>query len=244
MLMSLTSMAPCSTIGSFHCLTSFMMTSIMPSVGPMFTFSGNMAARIGSSFPSAGHSHKPDAATYVMQPGTASEDELKKEKELLSELRIKYVLAEGISGGSQEALLCLKRPMNHWGSWDNYDKVVSLLAANEEVFVSLRDGFDPSRSRQNLRVDVFYAQNDKLTNGKKGSVWFDKCWNENTRGKNIDFHSLSVAGQNHESVIDPDLVGGPIEGVFMEIAKQFKANGERTRDHTPNPAPRGSFYQP
>ena len=119
-----------------------------------------------------------------------------------------------------------------------------MLAANEEVFVSLRDGFEPSGSRQNLRVDVFYAENDKLTNGKKGSTWFDKSWNEEARGKYIDFHSLLVAGQNHESVIDPDLGGGPIEGIFMEIAKLFKANGERTRDHTPNPAQRTSFYSP
>ena len=243
-LMSLTNMAPCSTIGNFHNLTSFMMASIMPSVGPMFTFSGNMAARIGSSFPSAGQGHKPNAATYVMQPGTASEEELNMEKELLSELRVKYVLAEGISGGSQEALLCLKRPTNHWGSWENYDKVVPLLAANEEVFVSLRDGFESSGSRQNLRVDIFYAENDKLTNGKRGSTWFDKCWSEEFRGRYIDVNSLPVAGQSHESLIDPDIVGGPIEGVFMEIAKQFKVNRGKSRDHTPNRAPRTSFYSP
>ena len=244
MLMSLTNMAPCSSIGNFHNLTSFMMTSIMPSVGPMFSFSGNMAARIGSSFPSTGSNHKPDAATYVMQPGTASEEELNLEKEILSELRVKYVLAEGISGGSQEALLCLKRPANHWGSWNNYNKLVPLLAATEEVFVSLADGFEPLRARQNLCIDVFYAENDRLTNGKKGAAWFDKCWNETARGKHIDFHSLQISDQSHESIIDPDLVGGPIEGVFMKIAKQFKVNGEASRAHTPNPAARTSFYMP
>ena len=164
------------------------------------------------------------------------------EKELLAELRVKYCIAEGISGGSQDALLCLKRPVNHWGSWGNYDKIVPLLAAHEEVFVSLKDGFEPSQTRQNLRVDVFYPENDKLTNGKKGAAWFDNCWKEDIRGRFIDFHSLPVAGQTHESVIDPDLVGGPIEGIFMKIAKQFKENGESTRDHTPIGANRTSFF--
>lgn len=244
MLMSLTNMAPCSSIGNFHHLTSFLMTSIMPSVGPMFAFSGNMAARLGSSFPSIENHNKPDAATYVMQPGTASEEEHNMEKELLAELRIKYVMAEGISGGAQDALLCLKRPANHWGPWNNYDKVAPILAANEEVFVALGDGFDSLKTRQNLRIDVFYAEYDKLTNGKKGAAWFDKCWNEEARGKYIDFHSLPVTGQTHESVIDPDLVGGPIEGIFMKIAKHFKADGETTRDQTPNPMDRTSFYMP
>lgn len=242
MLMSLTNIAPCSYIANFHHLTTFMMTSIMPSVGPMFAFSGGLAARLGYSSSSSGN--KPDAATYVMQPGTASEEERNTEKELLAELRLKYVIAEGISGGSQEALLCLKRPANHWGSWGNYDKLVPQLAAQEEAFLALQDGFEQSKSRQNLRVDVFYPENDKLTNGKKGAAWFDNCWKEEARGKNIDLHCLPVAGQNHESVIDPDLVGGPIEGIFMKIAKQFKENGEATRDHTPNAADRISSYMP
>ena len=222
-LMSLTNIAPCSSIGNFHHLTSFMMTSIMPSMGPMFAFSGNMAARIGSSFPTSGH--RPDAATLVMQPGTATEEELNIEKEVLSELRVKYVLVEGISGGSQEALLCLKRPVNHWGSWGNYDRLVPLLAANEDVVAALADGLDPSRTRQNLKVDVFYAENDKLTNGKRGAAWFDKCWREEARGSLIDFSSRTVNAQNHESVIDPDLMGGPVEAIFMLVAKQFKSNG-------------------
>ena len=83
LLMSLTNMAPCSTIGNFHSLSSFLMTSIMPSVGPMFHFSGNMASRIGAAFPFTSSSTQPDASTYIMQPGTASEQEHHAEKKFL-----------------------------------------------------------------------------------------------------------------------------------------------------------------
>ena len=210
----------------------------------MFHFSGNMASRIGAAFPFTSNVQQPDAATYVMQPGTASEGEHHAEKKILAEMRIKYVLSECISGGSQEALLCLKRPVNHWGSWDNYDKVVPLLASNEKLFVALKETFGPSRSRRNLCVDVFYAENDKLTNGQKGSAWFDQCWNAEARGELIDYTSGDVVGQTHESVIDPDLVGGPIEYVFMKVAKLFQASREATRDHTPIPTHRTSFYLP
>ena len=244
MLMSLTNMAPCSTIGNFHSLSSFLMTSIMPSVGPMFHFSGNMASRIGAAFPFTSSSTQPDASTYVMQPGTASEQEHHTEKKFLAEHRTKYVMAECISGGSQEALLCLKRPVNHWGAWDNYDKVVPLLAHNEKLFASLGDTLGSSRPRRNLCVDVFYAEHDKLTNGQKGSGWFDQCWNKEARGQFIDYMSGDVLGQTHETVIDPDLVGGPIEYIFMKVAKLFQASRETTRDHTPIANHRTSFYLP
>ena len=153
-------------------------------------------------------------------------------------------MAECISGGSQEALLCLKRPMNYWGMWDNYDKVVPLLAHNEKLFASLSDTLGSSRPRRNLCVDVFYAENDKLTNGQKGSGWFDECWNKEARGDLIDYMSGDVLGQTHETVIDPDLVGGPIEYIFMKVAKLFQASREATRDHTPIANHRTSFYLP
>ena len=227
-LMSLTNWAPCSSIGNFHSLTSFMLTRIMPSVGPMFMLSGNMAAKIGSSFPSASGpttgSRKPDGATLILQPGTATAEEATREREILSDLRMKYVIAEGLSGGSQDALLCLKRPKNYWGTWNNYDTLVPRLVASEKTWRGKQTS-SVTQKTKNLRVDVFYAANDKLTNGKKGAAWFDTCWNEEERDGVIDFASEIVDGQSHESVIDPDLIEGPIEKVFMLVARQFKYAG-------------------
>lgn len=217
-LISLLNIAPQSCIGNFHHLTRFMLTTVMPSVGPMFTFSGSVAAKIGSSLPSA--TRQPDATTLVMQPGTATADEVSLERETITELRIKYVTAEDISGGSQEALLCLKRPRNYWGFWSNFDTAAQVVADNERYRCRRRG---PHSRRENLRVEVFYAQNDRLTNGKKGATWFDNCWREDIRQGVIDFYSEIVPGQNHESILDPDLIGGPIEKIFLSVAKHFRS---------------------
>ena len=217
-LMNLTNFAPQFSISHFHHLTSFMMTSFMPSIGPMVAFSGNVAAKVGSSFPSP--AQKSDATTWVLQPGTATIEEAKQEREMLSDLRVKYVMAEGVSGASQEALLCLKRPISHWGSWENYDTLVPILVDSEHLLRERQDW--SSRSRNNLQIDVFYAENDKLTNGRKGAAWFDQCWREELRQGVIDFKSTIVPNESHDSVIDPDLIGGPIERIFMQIATNSK----------------------
>ena len=223
-MMSLTNIAPLSSISNFHNLTGFVLTSIMPSVGPMFTFSGNIAARIGSSLPSSATAQSSDVATMVMRPGTATVEMANLEKEILSSLRVKYALAEGVAGGSQEALLCLKRPENNWGFWENYDALVPLLVNNEKLFVE-NQGRSLNAIRRPLRIDAIFAQNDKLTNGKKGAAWFDNCWKSDICRNTIDYRSETVLGQSHESVIDPDLIEGPMEKIFMLVAKQSKSYG-------------------
>ena len=149
--------------------------------------------------------------------------------------------AESIAGGSQDALLCLKRPANHWGDWENYDKLVPLLVQRErqrdlrqrrqqhhdrdcersffhadEVAAELPG---PSNDTSPLSIEVFFAADDKLTNGRKGASWFDNCWTHEKCQGYITYRSEVVEGQTHESLIDPDKIGGPIEKVFMRVAR-------------------------
>lgn len=80
-----------------------------------------------------------------------------------------------------------------------------ILVAQEKT---LREDWRLFGKSRCLRMAVFYAKNDRLTNGQKGATWFDQCWREQVRQGLIDYRSEMIDGRNHESLIDPDLYRG------------------------------------
>ena len=215
---SLTRFAPDLAIGHYHCLVKFMVNNINPALA----FSGGICSKLGSAFPAFkpdGRSSSKLANAKDKAKQSASSPKKISQPKVMSRLISQYALAEDISGGSQEGLLCLKRPQNYWGEWKNYDKFTPMLAASEKKF--RHDSGLNGCEQAKLRVEVFYAEHDSMINGRTGSEWFDKCWSEDARAGVIDYHSQTVPGKNHESIILGKVSKGPIHDVFTEVAALF-----------------------
>ena len=220
MLSSLTGLAPTAAIGNFHHLTKFAMKNISPTLMPMLAFSSGITAKVGSSLPFFRSAVVPDlpASDDSVSGIVALQNEDDAARKFRSSMILDYVMAENIAGASQEALLCLKRPKNHWGVWENHDKLVPLLAQNEKNRPRSRNA---GGKQSNLHVEVFHAENDRLTNKEAGAKWFDECWDVEVRGGVIDYQSHTVLGKDHEGIIEGRVGEGPINDIFTKIAKLF-----------------------
>jgi pimeloyl-ACP methyl ester carboxylesterase len=122
------------------------------------------------------------------------------------------IYAEGVQGVGSEALLVLQKvgaadgmAGSGWSDWGGYDKLVPRLA----------DALRAAGRR--LRVDVFYAEKDALVGdgGGKGSLWFDRCWGENSRGEVIDYQSKVVEGADHDRIWN--LRWGAVQELFGKV---------------------------
>lgn len=130
------------------------------------------------------------------------------------------IYAEGVQGVSSEALLVLQKvgaadgmPGSGWSDWGGYDKLVPRLAE------ALR------AAGGRLRVVVFYAEKDALTGdgGGKGSLWFDRCWDADSRGEVIDYQSRIVEGADHDRIWH--LRWGAVQEVFGTVGSVVDEDG-------------------
>ncbi|GAB1312489.1 hypothetical protein MFIFM68171_02699 [Madurella fahalii] len=132
---------------------------------------------------------------------------------------IDRVYAEGVQGISADAVVLMQRVdgVDGWSDWGDYDRLVPRLAE------ALR------AAGVRLRVDVFYADKDKMIGdgGSRGPLWFDQCWNETSRAGVIDYQSRTVKGADHDGIwsLKWDAVqevfgriGEPVGGDPLEVA--------------------------
>ena len=147
-----------------------------------------------------------------------TEDEKRMEKHRWPTL-IKYVMAEELSGVSEEALLLLKRtPMAEpWGTWGDFDKGVPLLVAQEAARQRAPD-------EKLLKVEVYYAESDSMS-GKTGCKWFDQCWNREGYDGVIEFVSETWPKTTHESILDRKL--GLLDRWVAGVAKMYEEDWDR-----------------
>ena len=104
------------------------------------------------------------------------------------------VVAEDISGSSDEAVLYLRKgdPPVPWGEWQTYDEAANLVAEESR------------RTGSCLRIAAFHADADHLV-GRKGGIYFDRCWRSAVRdGDEIQHSSEICPGTNHDSILAPD----------------------------------------
>lgn len=114
-------------------------------------------------------------------------------------------MAENSEGLNDEVRLCLKKGCT-WDACDDYDDFVKTLAAREEA----------TAVEARLQVKIFLAQQDALMGGR-GKRYVEECWQRNCcteTGQAIDVHVKTVAGTNHDSLLDRPAV---LEEVMRDV---------------------------
>lgn len=130
--------------------------------------------------------------------------------EEIEKLQTKYMFAESMAGGNDEARLCLKSNGEGLvGVCENYERYVEVLRDQEKNRMG-QDG-EPK-----LKVSLHFAESDALI-GKGGKEYFEKCWKQEGVGEVIEVRSTEHAGTNHESVL-VDFKMGALKSVFEAVA--------------------------
>jgi hypothetical protein len=164
---------------------------IVQSVAPVSAFSSMCLKAI-----MPGQSATPPLAEGVDRAEAEFEDEVRR-------LMIKRAYEEDMTGLGQEALFLMRRG-GKWGDWGDYDRLVEMLAAQEEV------------ASVKVRVRVYFAESDMMIGKDKGPAWFDKCWTTGMGAGQIDYRSSRVPDADHDSILD--IRFGVDEKIFKEIA--------------------------
>ncbi|KAI0467778.1 hypothetical protein F4859DRAFT_524948 [Xylaria cf. heliscus] len=130
----------------------------------------------------------------------ADPDAVALEESLATEI-FRRMMNEDVRGISQDALLLLKRDEypGCWGTWDDYDKLVPLLAQAE---MEMERHATDSSPVSPLRVHVFYAESDMMIGTTVASAWLDNCWRSEQRGEAIDYSTVTIPKTTHNNILD------------------------------------------
>lgn len=200
--MALVNKVPPSLFSAWSSITTFVNQKVVPAT----SWSGGVISSIGGFF--SGSEAKSDEedesevqAKYGLDKATAKE---------LESLYFKYLLAEGMKGGNDEALLCSKaRGSTSWGACDDYMTCIKTIAESEKE----RLGKDPSAAK--LRVRLHFAQDDMMI-GKGGKKYFEECWQQEGVSDAVDVKSKEWPDTNHETV-SVEVNKGAMRGIFEDI---------------------------
>lgn len=201
-IMSLSSILPSTVLSRFDSVARFVHSRIAPVVG----FSSGVLSKVTPSWQQQKQALAGGADAQMVEF-----------EEALGPRIIDRVYTENIRGMSQEVLLLLKKTGASgedivWGTWDDIDKFVPLLAALEE-----QNATSGSSPPEELEVDVFYAESDHMIGSTTGPRWLDDCWNHEHRGGKIQFQSHVVKGAEHDSILD--LRYGVAERIFQKMSR-------------------------
>ncbi|KAI0125982.1 hypothetical protein BJ170DRAFT_702897 [Xylariales sp. AK1849] len=201
-LMSLSSALPSAVLKRFDSVASFLHSNIAPAMG----FSSGLLSNLTPSWRQQKQTLAEGADAQMVEF----------EEKLMPRI-IDRVYTEDIQGMSQEVLLLLKKsgagPSGDnlvWGTWDDIDKFVPMLAALEEE----KAANDSSHAK--LEVNVFFAESDHMIGDKTGPRWLEDCWNSERRGGNVHFQSHVIQGTEHDSILD--LRYGVAERIFQKMS--------------------------
>ncbi|KAK6080939.1 hypothetical protein SCUP234_05037 [Seiridium cupressi] len=192
-LLSLSNLLPPAILQQFDTVAGFVQSSVAPVIG----FSGRL---FSSLIPSWAHTKQPLAE--------GADVEMVELEETMLQRFIARTYAESVHGLGQEVLLVLKKVA--WGTWDDVDKIVPMLAALEEK----RAAENPSSAQ--LEVEMFFAESDNMIGETAGPQWLADCWKPERRGEGIRFQSHTIKGTEHETILN--LRFGIAERIFRKIS--------------------------
>lgn len=192
---------PIGLVGSFD-----RVLQLVNGMGPALQYSSILSGLVPSL------SREPDP----LAPG-ADLDSVTRE-ESLQRTMFRQIMAEDVRGVNQDALLLLKRDdfPGSWGTWNDYDTLVPLLAEVEKARRAPGSGTG-SGAALPLRVRVFFAETDKMIGTEVAPGWFDNCWRSEQRGADIDYSSVTIPRTTHDTIIDLRY------GVFQQIFKEMSS---------------------
>ncbi|EFQ28237.1 hypothetical protein CGRA01v4_11845 [Colletotrichum graminicola] len=205
---------PDAVLGRFHTLTGFFQRN----VAPVTAFSGVGIRAVSDLLPSIwGANPAPAAATAA----SGVDSRLAAFEQAIWKRVIDKVFAGSVQGLSEEAVLLLKRAEHpgYWGSWEDHDQLVTLLAEKE---AELGAGGPPADGAR-LKVDVYFAEEDHMIGTREGPRWFEDCWRAERRGDRIDFSSCVVSGADHDTIVDLEF--DVFERIFRQVGWMDESGG-------------------
>ncbi|KAK1574672.1 uncharacterized protein LY79DRAFT_565421 [Colletotrichum navitas] len=230
---------PDAVLGRFHTLTGFFQRN----VAPVTEFSGVGFRAVSEMLPSMWGANPAPAASPAQVAATAAsgvDARMATFEQAIWKRIIDKVFVESVQGPSEEAVLLLKRAEHpgYWGSWEDHDQLVTLLAEGEAELGAGGPAADGAR----LKVDVYFAEEDHMIGTGKGPKWFEDCWRAERRGDRIDFSSCVVPGAEHDNIVD--LGFDVFERIFRQVGWMDESGGGGSPSLDAVPSPKGGGEAP
>ena len=170
--------------------------TVLPKVNETLNFSTGIASSLKKTV---------DTCEPKETPGVS--DEIRCILPELTKVFPRNLFSENVSGGSDEAMICLKRGGKEgpsWGLFEDYDEAAMKITTQE----SRKPPETPSTAAteivpRKLHVKAVYGESDAMI-GIKGGQWFDYCWKQQGISDSVDFESTFVPGLTHEGIADPE----------------------------------------
>ena len=186
-------------------------------ITPALMFSSGVIESIGKNSTTGVGSDTPEFMDY--------DPEIKRLEPELNKIFPKLLFSENITGGSDEAFLCLKRGKCTWGAFKDYDDAVPMVVKQEQD-LAVNSSVSNGRKPEKLRVEVFFAENDSMV-GNSGEDWFKRCWEDAAPGDYITYSGETVLGTGHEDIFSPET--GVIDRIMATTVKSFADELARLR---------------
>jgi pimeloyl-ACP methyl ester carboxylesterase len=191
-------------------LAGLLPNGLVGSFDRLIQFAGIISPALHSSSVLAELLPLPSRESDYHAPGVDPEA-VALEENLSAEI-FRRVTHNNVQGISKDALLLLKRDEypGCWGTWGDYDTLVPLLAQAERG----RRTIDSSTTSP-LKVQVFFAESDRMIGTTVAPDWFNNCWRSEQRGDGIDYSSSTIPKTTHDNIAD--LRYGVFQRIFQEL---------------------------
>lgn len=200
--MSLVEKLPSGIFSALSDVTVFVNKNIAPAA----TWSGGLVSSIGGLF-SGNTSDVDDEGETEAQKKYGLDKATAKE---IEDLYFRYLSAESMKGGNEDALFCSKgRDSVSWGVCEDYMACVKIITELQKE----RLAKDP-RAKQ-LRVRLHFAEDDVII-GRGGQRYFNECWQQNGVDDLVDVKSKEWPKSDHDSVLI-ELGKGALPSIFEGI---------------------------
>ena len=203
--MSTVSYLPGGLIGQWHHAAKFINSNI----APLMAASGMAITK--ASRVSTDSSVGPDEDTTgagLSEAAGAKTLRIKAAETLLT----KYLFAENVEGGGQDALLCMRKGVD-WGECTDLKKAAAKIAGAERA----RQADSAETKAKVLRLDLYFAEKDEMI-GKGGQAYLERCFNTASKEGGLDYHPTIVKGTDHNGVTSAN--AGGVEALMRVIGTQ------------------------
>ncbi|KAL6812852.1 alpha/beta-hydrolase [Trichoderma sp. SZMC 28013] len=190
--------------------------SLMNRITPAFATSGTIFTKASSFLSSSlgGGDGQELSFQEINRKKLATDYDLPRDVQLeLGPMRMKKIFEGDTTGANDEALQCLRKgDGSSWGECDDYNVFVKTFVSAERQKQQLDAN---SQGHAKLKMRAYFAESDVMI-GTEGQKYFEQCWGwqENTFEDVIDFSSSTVAGTDHDSVMESIEV---LEKLFKDV---------------------------
>jgi pimeloyl-ACP methyl ester carboxylesterase len=131
----------------------------------------------------------------------------------------RYIYAEDVSGGSQEAMFCLRKGGVTWGQWQDTDEAILQIAERERARRH-ESGRTETDSAHKINLRIYFAEEDEMI-GEGGQKWLEQCFAQEGVADSMQVESEVVPGTDHNDILASQ---------YKAMEKMIQTVGQSTRD--------------